>query len=164
MKNKKIMGIKCEILMIILLIIMLAIIGLINYNNTNYIVYYSGLFFFLSGLLIISKADEEGIIFLISHGLSGLLMMIGSILRIFDSEESFFANPVLSDGYTSIITIYFILVAILIIIPLILLIRSSLKGNITREKILISLGLFTIAVFMVAILPKIYIYFIRIII
>lgn len=160
MKNKKILGMNFEILMIILLIIMLAIIGFINYNNTNYIVYYFGLLFFLCGLLIISQADEEGIIFLISHGLCGLLMMIGSILRIFDSEESFFANPVLSDGYTGIITIYLIIVAILIIIALIILIRASLKANITKIKIIISLGLFTLAVFMVAILPKIYIYLI----
>lgn len=163
MKDKKILGINFEVLLIIILIVLLASFGLINYNDMNFIVYYGGLFFFLGGLLVVTNSDENGIIFLISHGLSGLLMMICSILRIFAPEGSFFDNPALSDGYTGIITIYIIIVAILIIIAFIILIRASLKANITKRKNIISLGLFTIAVFMVAILPKIYIYLIRII-
>ena len=73
-----------------IVIIIILLIGLINIDVC--LIYYGGLAFFFAGFFIGLYVKGFGLLFLLSHGCTGLFVATISII------ESIFSNPLLSDN------------------------------------------------------------------
>jgi hypothetical protein len=67
-----------NIILIVIYFIVIALIGLINYTSMP--LYLFGIIFYATGLLIGLFTEKSGLVFLFSHGMTGLGLMIGSEL------------------------------------------------------------------------------------
>lgn len=112
-KNKIIDDSNRDIFIMAFLIIFIALIGLINIYS--YPMYLFGLAFFLAGFFVGFSEKYFGLIFLISHGCTGMALMIGC--QIYSVME----NPLMQDNPYNIwiymgIGIFLIVVALLIVL------------------------------------------------
>lgn len=136
---------------IILLITFIASLGLLNISETIAL-YYFGMIFFLGGYLA-SVSDEiggSGVIVLFSHGCTGLaLMLVPIIIEVIK-------NPILSDTAGTAPFIYIGVAASFIIAGIVLTIMYNLSATLRGLKIykVLPLALFTIAIVLTTILPK----------
>ena len=96
------------------------LIFLLGIFSPNPVFYFFGYIFFLAGYFSTFYAGNIGLVFLFSHGMTGLCFMEGSI--IFNA----FTHPLLSDGFNPII-LYFIGSIIILILAIILCILIVLK-------------------------------------
>lgn len=144
---KEIGGIK---LAYILIIAILVLSGFINLGE-NTIMHFAGLIFFLAGFFIGKGVPVFGLIFLFSHGCTGLGLMLGGV---FSND---FYQGILSD-MTRGVQIYFTIGIIAIVAAILMMVFYNLSETLRKnDKIpLISLGLFTLSVVMVNLLPYIY--------
>lgn len=113
-------------LIIAICCIFMALIGLINIGNENASLYYFGFIFFIAGLLIGIYIKGFGLIFLFSHGCTGLSIMIGSTLG------NYLKEPILSDMSKGVYIYLGILIAI-IICGLIITILTNLSEKIKSK-------------------------------
>lgn len=135
-----------------ILIVILLLLGLfsISTNPESMIMYYFGMAFFLAGFFIGTNQDSKMvIIFLFSHGGTGLALMLGSLLYpIFDS-------PILSDMPTKL-TIVLIIIFGLALIGFILetIFNIAERFDIHKAYVPFLLGIFTTAVFIATFIPR----------
>jgi len=136
-----------KILLIVLYFIIIALIGLINY--TSILLYIGGLVFFASGLLIGLNINRFGIVFLFSHGMSGLGLMLASEL------SGLLTSPFISDAP---LYIYILLgmVLVLVILGLITTILYNLSDKFKNNEFSISIPftLFGMAIVLAIIISK----------
>ena len=134
------------------LIIILLLLGLfsISTNSESMIMYYFGMVFFLAGFFIgTSQESKMVIIFLFSHGGTGIALMLGSLLYpIFDS-------PLLSDMPTKLIIVLIIILG-LVLIAFILETIFNIAERFDTHKAYVPflLGIFTTAVFIATFIPR----------
>ena len=136
-----------KIFLIAIYFIVIAIIGLINYTSIP--LYLGGFVFFVSGLLIGLYIEKFGLIFLFSHGMTGLGLMLGSELF------GVITSPFISDApiYIYILLGIILLLVILGLITAILYnLSDALKDN--EYFVFIPLILFGIAILIAVIVSK----------
>ena len=136
-----------KIFLIAIYFIVIAIIGLINYTSIP--LYLGGFVFFASGLLIGLFIEKFGLIFLFSHGMTGLGLMLGSELF------GVITSPFISDApiYIYILLGIILLLVILGLITAILYnLSDALKSN--EYFVFIPLILFGIAILIAVIVSK----------
>ena len=134
------------------LIIILLLLGLfsISTNSESMIMYYFGMVFFLAGFFIgTSQESKMVIIFLFSHGGTGIALMLGSLLYpIFDS-------PLLSDMPTKLIIVLIIIFGLVLIAFILETIFNIAERFDTRKAYVpFLLGIFTTAVFIATFIPR----------
>jgi hypothetical protein len=136
-----------KIFLIAIYFIIIALIGLINYTSMP--LYLGGLVFFIGGLLIGLFIEKFGLIFLFSHGMTGLGLMLGIEL------SGLLTSPFISDAP---IYIYISLgiILLLIILGLITTILYNLSDALKDNEyfIFIPLILFGIALLIAVIISK----------
>lgn len=113
-----------DILLICVLAIMIAAMGLFSKNIGLYIF---GLAFFLAGLGTGLFAKTFGIIFLFSHGVTGLCIMEGTMIG------DLFSNPKFTDG-TSMLYFYCGIVILIFAIATIITIIHNLSDTAKKIK------------------------------
>ena len=122
-----------DILFFCLLSIMIVLIGFLNFSNIGLFLF--GFVFFITGLLIGFNEKIFGIIFLFSHGMTGLCIMetalLGDILN----------SPIFSD-YPIKIYIYLGIIVFIFVISLIFSILYNLSDNLKKYKYLKCIILF----------------------
>lgn len=140
-----------EKFIICIICILIALLGLLNWGNADTIgLYYFGLVFFLAGYFVSTTAKGIGIVFLFSHGMTGLGLMLGSILY------NVMKNPLMTDGSKNLL-IYLVISLALIIAATIITILRNLSDTYRLKKYtsLIPITLYFIAILMIVIFPKI---------
>ena len=125
--SKIISEIKFDLLLLFLIVIGIILIGFFNIGEIA--LYFGGVAFFLAGIGIGMFVDAFGLIFLFSHGMTGLCLMMGVLL------SKILENPVLSDGplHSSIIICGVIVIA-LFVIATILVIMHNLSITMKKKK------------------------------
>ena len=141
--------INTEILGICVLAILIAVMGI--FNLSTFTMYLFGFVFFISGLLVGLKTDTAGIIFLFSHGVTGMCLMIGSQIG------GFLASPAVNDASVGTY-LYLGIGLVLIVISIIYSILYNLSSNLKTRKnaILVPLFLFAIVFAMSVAFTKIF--------
>lgn len=128
---------------------LIALLGLVNFQAAGE--YYFGLVFFLCGEIIGLKIKNFGLIFLASHGITGLSLLTSSQL------SGLITSPLMEDLPKSA---YFVLAAILILFVagVLTTVLYNLSDNLKKKKgaILIPLFIFFIAILIVVLCPRIY--------
>ena len=136
---------------LVIIFIVIAILGIINLNINILFTYYFGLIFFITGYCISLLEKGLTLIFLFSHGMTGLMIMLVPII------DKVIKNPLLSDNPTNIY-IYLLIAILLIIIATILVVVYNLS-NYFKEKVfsrIIPLLIYLLSIIMITILPHIY--------
>ena len=148
-KKSLLSDISYDILIFCFLSIIIACIGFLHLSNIW--VYIFGLIFFIAGLLIGLNTKIFGIIFLFSHGMTGLFIMEGALLG--DIVNS----PIFSDSPTNIY-IYLGVIIVIFFISLICSILHNLSDNLKRYKYLkcIILFLYLLGFLMTGLFPYIF--------
>lgn len=154
-KNKKI---------IIAICILIALCGLLVQNIGMILMYIFGLVFFFAGLFVGSYVIGFGLIFLFSHGGSGLFIMISSLLsnEFFDFED-ISNNPVFTDGgIPNDLKQYLIGIIAVFAIAIIYTIAHNLSSKLKEDNkhIIIILSLYLIGILLVGLAPRIFPYLI----
>lgn len=123
--NTVIQEIGIENIILGILLTGILLIGLFQIHN--FMLYFFGFIFFVAGFFIGIKIKGGGIIFLFSHGGSGVAIMIGALLG------EFFSSPIGTDMPNSI---YFYLgvIAFLFITSIIMIIVYNLSDLVKRKK------------------------------
>ena len=144
-----------EMLYTVVIVIFIVLIGLINLSA--YPIYIGGIVFFLAGIFVALYVSKFGLVFLFSHGLTGLFVMVASQIGSFD--ENSFANflPLLSDNPSIAIYLYIGLGIIIFCAAFILTILHNLSDNFKNIKNIrnIILLLFAMFILMVGLFPYI---------
>lgn len=136
------------IIIAIVLAFITAIMGFFNIEGLPS--YLGGLIFFIAGLAIGLFIPGFGIIFLFSHGMTGLSLMGYSLLA------PVLENPIMNDSPDKILIYIGIIISIVIAgIFITILYSLSEKFRNKRFSIFIPILLFMIAIFLCAIAPKI---------
>lgn len=140
----------------IVIITILVFSGFLNFGE-NTMLHFFGLVFFLAGFFIGKSLPGFGLIFLFSHGCTGLGLMIGGLFSLD------FYQALMSD-MTRGIQIYFAIGIVVIVVAIFTMIFYNLSATLRKnDKIpVISLSLFTLSVVMANIFPYIYTDVIRI--
>lgn len=135
-----------------LLSVVIALLGFFHFSNI--VLYLCGFVFFIAGLLIGLNVNKFGIIFLFSHGMTGLFMMEGALLG--DIVNS----PIFSDSPTNIY-IYLGVNIIIFLISLICSILYNLSDNLKKYKYLkcIILLFYLLGFLMTGLFPYIFSFF-----
>ena len=110
--------IKIDIFLLVVIAILIVLVGFFNVSNIG--LYLFGLAFFLSGLCIGLFAEGFGLIFLFSHGITGLCVMMSALL------SKILENPILNDGplHSSIVTCGIIVVSLFVVATLLTIIHN----------------------------------------
>lgn len=148
LSNKIFKDIDIDIIVTTILIIITFLIGFLNIKS--YGMYLFGIAFFLAGLFVGMKEKGFGLFFLLSHGFTGMCIMIGSLLN------NIINSPILEDS-NPIVYIYLGIGVLIIIAGLILAVIHNISDNFKNLKWTknLILGLFVIAFFMAALFPHI---------
>lgn len=141
---------------ILCLLIILA--GLLNVQG--YMMYFFGLLFFFAGIFIGLFGKVFGIVFLFTHGLTGFVIMINSMLakgNEFFNIDIILKNPLLRDGQSFLKT-YLLIILVVIIIAFISVILYNTLNTVKNKKysIVIPFALFFIALIMVYLINPIF--------
>ena len=141
-----------EKLLAVIICTAMALLGFINvFSNPEAGVYFFGLVFFLAGFFVGVTQKGFGLIFLFSHGVTGLGIMVGFVLK------DIFNNPLLQDGINNI-HIYLGITLLIFVLAIITTAIRNLSDSFKNKQysLLIPLSLFFIGLFMVTLLPKIF--------
>lgn len=145
---------KLKTYMSVTFVILCALLGLVNVFNSNIDIdislYYFGILFFLAGLFIGLNVKSFGLIFLFSHGMTGLGLMLIPIIKNLELKVYLTDSPTFLLIYLGIIIIAVILAIILTVLYNL---NDRLKDNIKIYSLIFILYLLSIT--MVVILPKI---------
>lgn len=145
---------KLKIYISVIFFILCALLGLVNVFNSNIDIdislYYFGILFFLAGLFIGLNVKSFGLIFLFSHGMTGLGLMLIPIIKNLELKVYLTDSPTFLLIYLGIIIIAVILAIILTVLYNL---NDRLKDNIKIYSLIFILYLLSIT--MVVILPKI---------
>ena len=123
----------------------------INYGSEQFMMYFFGTVFFLAGLFVGLNVPVFGIIFLFSHGGTGLgIMCFAKINKILQS-------PIMTDNPTNLQNLLVLGVG-LIVIGIISTIFYNVSKKIRDKKysLLIILAMFAIGIAIIQVLPMIY--------
>lgn len=130
---------------LILILIILGIFGEPEYAG----IYYFGFVFFIFGFFIGICEAGPGIIFLFSHGGTGLAIMLGSKLY------PIFQSPILTDMPIKLIIVLILILSISIVsFILIVLFNVTNKFRTHKEYIPLTLSLFTLALLISTFIPR----------
>ena len=123
----------------------------INYGSEQFMMYFFGTVFFLAGLFIGLNVPVFGIIFLFSHGGSGLGIMC------FTKINKILQSPIMTDNPTNLQNLLVLGVG-LIVIGIISTIFYNVSKKIRDKKysLLIILAMFAIGIAIIQLLPMIY--------
>lgn len=139
--------------MLSILIIIIIFVGL--FNLQEFPMYLFGVVFFLAGHFVGMFVPIFGLIFLLSHSVTGMGLMIGSLLG------EFFTSPIMSDNPKNIFT-YLAINAVLYVVATLTVVIHNLSNEFKMRKyaIVLPMAIYTVAFIMSAILPRIvnYIY------
>lgn len=133
----------------VIIVLLAGFIGLLD--TTFYGSYYAGVIFFLIGMFAGLNEDKFDLIFLFSHGLSGLGLMIGPVLY------KVLKSPILTDSANNIM-IYLIVSIVILASGFITTTFYNLNYKVRDYKysLPIILLLFLIGILMIKFLPTIY--------
>ena len=144
---------KLKIYLSVAFVILCILLGLVNINSNvgelGWITYYAALIFFLVGLGIGFNLKGFGLVFLFSHGGTGLGLMLIPIIKNLELKMYLTDNPTFLLIYLRIIIIAIILAIILTVLYNL---NDRLKDNIKIYSLIFILYL--LAITMVVILPK----------
>ena len=144
---------KLKKFMFVTFVILCALLGLVNAFNSNIdmdiSLYYFGILFFLAGLFVGLSFKSFGLIFLFTHGGTGLGLMLIPIIKDLELKVYLTDNPTFLLIYLRIIIIVIILAIILTVLYNL---NDRLKDNIKIYSLIFILYL--IAITMVVFLPK----------
>ena len=123
----------------------------INYGSEQFMMYFFGTVFFLAGLFVGLNVPVFGIIFLFSHGGTGLGIMC------FTKINKILQSPIMTDNPTNLQNLLVLGVG-LIVIGIISTIFYNVSKKIRDKKysLLIILGMFAIGIAIIQLLPMIY--------
>ena len=123
----------------------------INYGSEQFMMYFFGTVFFLAGLFIGLNVPVFGIIFLFSHGGTGLGIMC------FTKINKILQSPIMTDNPTNLQNLLVLGVG-LIVIGIISTIFYNVSKKIRDKKysLLIILAMFAIGIAIIQVLPMIY--------
>lgn len=138
-----------RILGTVLISIFILVIGFINPQSFG--MYLFGFVFFLAGNLVGYFVDKFGLIFLFSHGVTGICMMVASQIG------SIISSPIMED-LPRVQYIYLVFNIVLFVAGVITVVLCNLSKTIRnrKETILIMMSIYAIAFLMVIIFPKIF--------
>lgn len=144
---------KLKIYLSVAFVILCILLGLVNINSNvgelGWITYYAALIFFLVGLGIGFNLKGFGLVFLFSHGGTGLGLMLIPIIKNLELKMYLTDNPTFLLIYLRIIIIAIILAIILTVLYNL---NDRLKDNIKIYSLIFILYL--LAITMVVFLPK----------
>ncbi len=149
--KKNLLGdIDTDLLLTIGLMIVIALFSLLSPSIDTITIYIFGLAFFAAGLFIGFSQKGFGIIFLFSHGMTGLALMVGSFLQPVFESGLFTENP-------SNVYLYLGIIISIFIVALLITILVNLSDNLKRVKYIrpIVIGIYGVGFLLVAILPRI---------
>lgn len=123
----------------------------INYGSEQFMMYFFGTVFFLAGLFVGLNVPVFGIIFLFSHGGTGLGIMC------FTKINKILQSPIMTDNPTNLQNLLVLGVG-LIVIGIISTIFYNVSKKIRDKKysLLIILAMFAIGIAIIQVLPMIY--------
>ena len=123
----------------------------INYGSEQFMMYFFGTVFFLAGLFVGLNVPVFGIIFLFSHGGTGLGIMC------FTKINKILQSPIMTDNPTNLQNLLVLGVG-LIVIGIISTISYNVSKKIKKKKysLLIILAMFAIGIAIIQLLPMIY--------
>ena len=134
-------------------VILILLIGLIDIAYGNFDGnYYFACIFFLAGLFVGLYVRGFGLIFLLSHGLSGLALMIGPTIK------SILSSPIITDLANKSI-LFFMIIGIIALITAFLMttlynLSNKIQGN--KYSLLIIFILYLFGILMIKLIPIIY--------
>lgn len=134
----------------IVIITILVLAGFLNLGE-NTMMHIFGLVFFLAGFFVGKSTPGVGLIFLFSHGCTGLGLMIGGVFAL-DFYRGILTD--LSKGVQTYLTLGIIAIVVAIFMMIFYNLSPTLRKN--NKLPVISLGLFALSVVMVNLLPHIY--------
>ena len=139
---------KLKTYILIIFIILCVLLGLVNAFNSISL-YYFGIPFFLAGLFVGLNVKSSGLIFLFTHGGTGLGLMLIPIIINLELKVYLTDNP-------TFLLIYLIIIIIAIILAIILTVLYNLNDRLTDNIKIYSLIfiLYLLAITMVVFLPK----------
>lgn len=144
---------KLKKFMLVTFVILCALLGLVNAFNSNIdmdiSLYYFGILFFLAGLFVGLSVKSFGLIFLFTHGGTGLGLMLIPIIKNLELKMYLTDNPTFLLIYLRIIIIAIIFAIILTVLYNL---NDRLKDNIKIYSLIFILYL--LAITMVVFLPK----------
>lgn len=134
-------------------VILILLIGLIDIAYGNFDGnYYFACIFFLAGLFVGLYVRGFGLIFLLSHGLSGLALMIGPTIK------SILSSPIITDLANKSI-LFFMVIGIIALITAFLMtalynLSNKIQGN--KYSLLIIFILYIFGILVIKLIPIIY--------
>ena len=133
------------------MLVSFAILCLGFFNISTIGIYFFGFVFFIAGLCVCLFTGEKfGIIFLFSHGCTGLAVMIGSLLGV-----EFFNNPLFQDNPVNLI-VYLVIVGLILFGAIVYTIYLALIGsNKNNYKVFIPLCFYGLSLLLIGIFPYI---------
>lgn len=140
-----------ELVLSIFLMIIIAFLGLFTLNNIESLpIYFFGLAFFLAGINIGFSEKGFGLIFLFSHGGTGIAIMMGSLLY------KALGSSLFTDGGRNLI-IYLIISIVIVVIGFLMTVVYNLSDYVRNKKYMKSyiLLIFIIGIAMAGIFPYI---------
>lgn len=124
-KTKKLSDGNFWIVCIVSVCVVIFLLGLFNIKSI--MLYLFGFVFFVAGMCISLQAEKVGILFVFSHGATGLAIMIGSLV------SGIIKNPLFTDGGTSLY-IYLVICGILLLGGFLFVAISSLLNDVNMKK------------------------------
>ena len=158
-----ILGIDIVTLLVVFLCIIIGLCVLLVPDMNTSPMYLFGCLFFFAGLAVGFSVPGFGLIFLFTHGGTGLAVMICSLLGSFDSNDSIiekiFNNPALTDGgMQNNMYMYLYLIGALFVTALVYTILYNLSPKLKENKIhiVVILAIFFVGILLVGLLPRIF--------
>ncbi len=162
------LGINTEWGLIVGICILIACCGFLLNHFAGIPMYIGGLAFFLAGLFVGLNVPIFGLIFLFSHGATGLFLLLSSFfVRIGEESADFleiFHNPVFSDGgIPNNLKLYIETTVALLIIAFVYTILHNLSPVLRNNKkhMIIILLLFFIVILLTGLAPRFFPYLIQ---
>ena len=162
------LGINAEWGLIVGICILIACCGFLLNSLAGIPMYIGGLAFFLAGLFIGLNIPIFGLIFLFSHGATGLFVILSSFFFNIGEESAdffkIFNNPMFSDGgIPNNLKMYIATIVVLLIIAFVYTILHNLSPVLKNNKkhMITILLLFFIIILLTGLAPKLFPYLIQ---
>lgn len=151
-KTKKLSDGNFWIVCIVSVCVVIFLLGLFNIKSI--MLYLFGFVFFVAGMCISLQADKGSVLFVFSHGGTGLGIMIGSLV------SGIIDNPLFTDGGTNLY-VYLVICGLLLLGGFLFVAISSLLNDVNMKKrLFIGLCIITGGLLLLGLFPHImnYIY------
>ena len=162
------LGINTEWGLIVGICILIACCGFLLNSLASIPMYIGGLAFFLAGLFVGLNIPVFGLIFLFSHGATGLFVILSSFFFNIGEESAdffkIFNNPMFSDGgIPNNLKMYIATIVVLLIIAFVYTILHNLSPVLKNNKkhMIAILLLFFIIILLTGLAPKLFPYLIQ---